>query len=300
MLGFEVTYRQMRPNPYLALRREDINLQFFDRDDYDPAQSYSTCIIIVPDIHALFEEFAAAMRKARGKLLISGIPRVTRPRLRNDRYTGFAVIDPGGNWIRITRAQPEPEAATRLAKAMENVARMADSHGDDRQGLKTLEGAPKKAVGDEPEFQAATEYWDELVERIRGSTSRPGVWARSGPPRGRRSSTTAVARSAGNRLARLCVNLGFDLRYRSEEKAVDVTASVRVNRECVQGGQQHINVANAPKARRHVIYPRKRVDAGQPVMLSLFRWIAIGGVWSGLANAFVPDLPRPLAFKPAQ
>jgi hypothetical protein len=175
MLGFEVTYRQTRPNPYLAVRREDINLHFFGMDDYDPAQSYSTCIVVVPDIHALFEEFAAAMRKTHGKLLISGIPRMTRPRLRNDRYTGFAVVDPGGNWIRITRAQAEPEATTRLAKAMENSARMADSHGDDRQGLKIMEGALKKAVGDEPEFQAATEYRDELVERIRGSAPLPGA-----------------------------------------------------------------------------------------------------------------------------
>ncbi|PSL57110.1 hypothetical protein B0I31_10287 [Saccharothrix carnea] len=115
MLGFEVTYRQTRPNPYLAVRREDINLHFFGLDDYDPAQSYSTCIVVVPDIHALFEEFAAAMRKTHGKLLISGIPRMTRPRLRNDRYTGFVVIDLGGNWIRITREQAEPEATTRLA-----------------------------------------------------------------------------------------------------------------------------------------------------------------------------------------
>ncbi|WP_020417359.1 hypothetical protein [Amycolatopsis sp. ATCC 39116] len=118
MLGFEVTYRQTRPNPYLSVRREDINLHFFGMDGYDPAQSYSTCIVVVPDIHGLFEQFAAAMRKRHGKLLISGIPRMTRPRLRNDRYTGFAVIDPGGNWIRITRAQPEPEATTRLAKAI--------------------------------------------------------------------------------------------------------------------------------------------------------------------------------------
>jgi hypothetical protein len=52
---------------------------------------------------------------------------------------------------------------------------MADSHGDDRQGLKILEGALKKAVGDEPEFQAATEYRDELVERVRGSGPPPGA-----------------------------------------------------------------------------------------------------------------------------
>ncbi len=180
MLGFEIAYRQTRPNPHVALRREDINLHFFGMEGYDPAQSYSTCLVVVPDINKLFEEFAAAMRAVHGKLLISGIPRMTRPRLRNDRYTGFTVIDPGGNWIRVTRAQAEPEATTKLAKAMENAARQADAHGDERQGLKILEGALKRATGDEPEFKAVQEYRDELIERIRGSEPnqvgpRPGA-----------------------------------------------------------------------------------------------------------------------------
>jgi hypothetical protein len=175
MLGFEITYRQTRPNPHVAVRREDINLHFFGMDDYDPAQSYSTCLVIVADTSALFEAFAAGMRSVHGKLLISGIPRMTRPRLRNDRYTGFTVVDPGGNWIRIHMAAKEPEARTKLAKAMENAARQADAHGDERQGLKILEGALKRATGDEPEFAAVREYRDELVERIKGSEPRPGA-----------------------------------------------------------------------------------------------------------------------------
>jgi hypothetical protein len=168
MLGFEITYRQTRPNPHVALRREDINLHFFGMDDFDPEQSYGTCLVIVQDTAPLYEAFAAGMRAVHGKVLISGIPRMTRPRLRNDRYTGFTVVDPGGNWIRINKAAQEPEAQTKLAKAMENAARQADAHGDERQGLKILEGALKKAAGDEPEFQAVQEYRDELVERIKG------------------------------------------------------------------------------------------------------------------------------------
>jgi hypothetical protein len=168
MLGFEITYRQTRPNPHVAVRREDINLHFFGMDGYDPVQSYSTCLVIVADTSELFEAFAAGMRSVHGKLLVSGIPRMTRPRLRNDRYTGFTVVDPGGNWIRIHKAAQEPEAQTKLAKAMEDAARQADARGDERQGLKILEGALKRATGDEPEFQAVRDYRDELVERIKG------------------------------------------------------------------------------------------------------------------------------------
>ncbi|MEV4054569.1 hypothetical protein AB0J55_25515 [Amycolatopsis sp. NPDC049688] len=168
MLGFGITYRQTRPNPHVAVRREDINLHFFGMDGYDPAQSYSTCLVVVADTGELFESFAAGMRSVHGKLLVSGIPRMTRPRLRNDRYTGFTLVDPGGNWIRIHQAAKAPEARTKLAKAMENAARQADARGDERQGLKILEGALKRATGDEPEFQAAREYRDELAERIEG------------------------------------------------------------------------------------------------------------------------------------
>ncbi len=180
MLGFEVTYRQTRPNPYVAMRREDINLHFFGMDGYDPAQSYSTCAVIVPDINELFEAFAAGMRAVHGKLLISGIPRMTRPRLRNDRYTGFTVVDPGGNWIRISKPTQEPEARTKLAKAMENAARQADARGDERQAVKILEGALKQADAADPERPAAEQYRDELIERISGSAPtgsgpRPGA-----------------------------------------------------------------------------------------------------------------------------
>ncbi|KJK51937.1 hypothetical protein UK23_05380 [Lentzea aerocolonigenes] len=175
MLGFSVTYRQMKPNPYVAMQREDINLHFYGMPGHVPEQSHSTCVVIVPDTSEMYEAFAAGMRAVHGKVLVTGIPRMTRPRLRNDRYTGFVVVDPGGNWVRFSRATQEPEATTKLAKAMENAARQADARGDERQALKILEGALKHADGSEPEFVEAQAYRDELVERITGSEPRPGV-----------------------------------------------------------------------------------------------------------------------------
>lgn len=175
MLGFSVTYRQTRPNPYVAVRREDLQLHFFGMENFDPEQSYGTCLVIVQDTGPLYEAFAEGMRAVHGKVLISGIPRMTRPRLRNDRYTGFSVVDPGGNWIRINKAAPEPEAQTKLAKAMENAARQADARGDERQALKILEGALKRVDGSEPELQEAQAFRDELVERIKASGPRPGA-----------------------------------------------------------------------------------------------------------------------------
>ena len=175
MLGFEITYRQTKPNPHVALKREDINLHFFGMDGFDPEQSYGTCLVVVQDTGPLYEAFAKGMREKHGKVLVSGIPRMTRPRVRNDRYTGFSVVDPGGNWIRINKATQEPEATTKLAKAMENAARQADARGDERQALKILEGALNRADAADPDFEEAQRYRDELIERVSGSGPRPGA-----------------------------------------------------------------------------------------------------------------------------
>lgn len=90
----------------------------------------------MPDTQQLFEAFAAGMRAVHGKLLVSGIPRITRPRKRKnaDNHSGFTVIDPGGNWIRIfplpgTGGTSAP-AVGMLSRALENAVVLGDSKGD--------------------------------------------------------------------------------------------------------------------------------------------------------------------------
>jgi hypothetical protein len=157
-LGFSSTYRQTRPNPYVALRREDLHLHFFGMDGFDPADSYGSCLVVVDDIGELHRAFAAGMRAAYGKVLVSGIPRMTRPRVRKnaDGMSGFSVVDPGGNWIRITeRAPSTPPAPVRqspLATALANAVVQADSRGDHAQAAKILDGAlGRPGADDDPE-----------------------------------------------------------------------------------------------------------------------------------------------------
>jgi hypothetical protein len=169
VLGFERTYRQVKPNPYVALRREDLHLHFFGMPEFDPAASYGTCVVLVDDIEALHRAFADGMRAAYGKVLVSGRPRMTRPRARrnNDGRTGFSLVDPGGNWIRITAtsAPAEERPSSRLAQAMDNAVVLGDSKGDPRQALKILDGAIGRAgPGEDPEvLAAALDYRAELT-----------------------------------------------------------------------------------------------------------------------------------------
>ena len=111
-LGFTRTYRQVRPNPYAVVTLEDIHIHLFGIDGFDPADSYGSVIVVVPDPDALYRDFAAGLRKARGKLPVAGIPRILRPRTRYGTVRGFTVVDPGGNWLRISKIGETEQEAT--------------------------------------------------------------------------------------------------------------------------------------------------------------------------------------------
>jgi hypothetical protein len=156
ILGFSTTYKQRKPNPCVGLRREDLHLQFFEIAGFDPEQSYGSCIVVTPDIAELHSAFATGMRAAYGKVPVSGMPRMTRPRARKnaDGLGGFSVIDPGGNWIRVfqnaaTTPTPAPEPAGRLAKALANAVVLADSKGDAGQAVRILDSALARPQADD-------------------------------------------------------------------------------------------------------------------------------------------------------
>ncbi|MFF5265255.1 VOC family protein [Actinomadura viridis] len=167
MLGFTQIYYQVRPNPYVSLKREDLQLDFFGMPDFKPEDSYGTCMVIVPDTGELFEAFAAGMREAHGKLLVSGIPRMTRPRKRKnaENLSGFTVIDPGGNWIRIMAARPAPEGkeatSGKLTTTLHRAVVMGDSHGKHLRAAQILDAALER----DKDTATATELLEALAYR---------------------------------------------------------------------------------------------------------------------------------------
>ncbi|MCK9793308.1 hypothetical protein M1843_06070 [Isoptericola sp. 4D.3] len=184
-LGLEVTYRQRRPNPIVAFGRGGLQLQYYGMPGWDPEQSHSSCVVAVPDTEAVYEVFAAGLRTLFGRLPVSGAPRVTRPRRRanNAGLSGFSLVDPAGNWVRVSRAPEAPvvegEGGTTtwttggggpLARATENAVVVGDSHGDVAQARKTLGGAVRRArAGASPppvaELAPALAYLAELAVR---------------------------------------------------------------------------------------------------------------------------------------
>ncbi|WP_206060846.1 hypothetical protein [Nonomuraea basaltis] len=68
---------------------------------------------------------------------------MTRPRRMQGAAGGFMVVDPGGNWLRISRYkddadEPDPSEG-RLARVVAAAARQGDSHGDEAAGIRVLE-----------------------------------------------------------------------------------------------------------------------------------------------------------------
>jgi excinuclease UvrABC ATPase subunit len=107
-LGFEVTYRQTAPNPYAVVRRTDFELHFYGLPKLEPASGHSTCLVVVPDVAPLHAAFAEGLRRALGRLPVSGIPRLTRLKPGQGRFT---LVDLSGNSVIFVRR--EEGASTR-------------------------------------------------------------------------------------------------------------------------------------------------------------------------------------------
>ena len=172
-LGFKRTYRQLRPNPYAVVALEDIQIHLFGMDGFNPADSYGSVIIAVPDPDNLYRDFASKLRERYGKLPVSGIPRITRPRKKYGTVSGFSIIDPGGNWLRIsklgdTEQEDSAKEVERLAGFINVAARLGDAHGDESLALKTLETGIKR-FPNAPAIDRAKAYLyrAELAVRIK-------------------------------------------------------------------------------------------------------------------------------------
>ena len=183
-LGLTVTYHQLRPNPYVALERGGIVLHYYGLDGLIPEANHGTCGIIVADTEPLHALFTAGLSARYGRIPVSGLPRITRPRRRanNAGLSGFSVVDPDGNWIRVSRRpsgtdeQPRSvddrtewvsEGGGQATRSLEHAVVIADSHGDEAQAERVLAAAlrrhPDAAV---PEAAAAWAYLAELRLRL--------------------------------------------------------------------------------------------------------------------------------------
>lgn len=131
--------------------------------------------MIVPDTGILYDEFAAGLRAAYGKLPVKGIPRITRPRRKQGMPAGFSVVDPGGNWLRITSGDPGEDEGGPFERVLRNAARQGDSRGDEAAAIAVLEaGLVRHADATDAEKVPVLVYLAELLIRV-GEEDRASV-----------------------------------------------------------------------------------------------------------------------------
>lgn len=153
-LGFEVTYRQAKPNLYACVRHRIAELHFFVLKQMDPSNSYSMCYISVPDVDAVYGEFCENLKKAYQKIPSKVFPRVGKlNNLAEDRR--FNLIDPAGNRLLIGQkhASAKPiqnnhtlaEHPPRFANAYETAYRLAYAKDEPAAAAKALDLVLSKA-----------------------------------------------------------------------------------------------------------------------------------------------------------
>ena len=147
MLGFEITYRQRAPNVYGVVRRGACELHFFGLKGLVPKDAFSTCLVLVSDVEGLHQTFSGAMRQTLGKVPLAGLPRISRMKPGQSRFT---VTDPAGNSVIFIKHGAEDREAgeeykrpgqTRIQRAISLAARLRDFKGDDVAAAKVLDTA---------------------------------------------------------------------------------------------------------------------------------------------------------------
>jgi hypothetical protein len=154
-LGFEVTYQQKRPYVYGAVRRGGIELHFGAAPKgLDPKQESTGCLVMVTEVAPYHVVFTDALRAKYGKVPASGIPRLTRFRTGQSRFT---VVDLSGNVvIYIQRGEPEhleyggSKQLSGLAKALDNARIFREFKNDDNAAAKILDVALVRFRSDAP------------------------------------------------------------------------------------------------------------------------------------------------------
>jgi catechol 2,3-dioxygenase-like lactoylglutathione lyase family enzyme len=179
-LGFRRTYRQLRPNPCAVVALEDMHIHLAGIDGFKPEDSYASVIIVVPDPDALYRSFSEKLKEKYKKLPVAGIPRILRPRKKFGTVSGFSVVDPGGNWLRIYKLGDSEEGTDEKVEGLTHyinlAARLGDAKGDVALALKTLESGIAKFPEALPvEKVRAYLYRAELAIRV----SRPELAASS-------------------------------------------------------------------------------------------------------------------------
>ncbi|NYH50980.1 hypothetical protein HNR06_000569 [Nocardiopsis arvandica] len=182
-LGFEVTHEQTRPYLYLALRWSGFDLHYGRAPkELDPARENSGgCLVMVDAVAPYHAALTRAMRRAYGRVLAKGLPRLTRYRPGASRFT---LMDPSGNSIIfIQRDEPgKPEyggsrGLDGLARVLDDARTLRDFKTDDPAAFRRIRSGLRRHGDTAPaaDRALALAMLIELAVAL-GEDDRVGEW----------------------------------------------------------------------------------------------------------------------------
>jgi hypothetical protein len=173
MLGFARTYYQTKPYQYAVVMYQGATIHFHKDKLLNPKTSSHFCLVMVPDAAGLYQNFGTRMRASLGKFPNSGIPRVSRMKPNQTRFT---LTDPSGNTIIFIsdgarddqdyRKAENPDL-TPLEKSIARAERFRDFKNDLPAALAVIENGLKHYPDANAEiFQQAKDIRAELLIMI--------------------------------------------------------------------------------------------------------------------------------------
>jgi hypothetical protein len=159
-MGFEKTYVQKAPYHYIVMERGGYGMHFVGQKGLNPEESPYGCMVMVGDIVAVHQEFSNALKATLGRIPNKGIPRITRMRPKQTRFT---LYDPSGNWVIFIQIGEEDTAAVEksedtslegLEKAIAKAIRFREFKEEVDNAAKILDIAMEKYKDDKTVFVA--------------------------------------------------------------------------------------------------------------------------------------------------
>lgn len=108
VLGFELVLRQKAPNAYAVVRYENFELHLFGLPQLKPEDNFTTCLVVVAEVEVQHALFAQRLQEHLGRSVHRGLPRLSRMRPGQTRFT---VTDVSGNSVIFVKRGGEDEEA---------------------------------------------------------------------------------------------------------------------------------------------------------------------------------------------
>jgi hypothetical protein len=173
MLGFIKTYYQTKPYQYAVVMRQGATIHFHRDKLLNPKTAGHFCLVMVPNAMEIYQDFRSRMKTSLGKFPHAGLPRVSRMKPGQTRFT---LTDPSGNAL-IFIAEGEKDGQdyrkaenhdlSPLEKSIAQAKRFRDFKNDLPAALAVIESGLKRYQDAKTEIiQQANDLRSELLTML--------------------------------------------------------------------------------------------------------------------------------------